>query len=767
MSLRPRAFASSASSFLPASTYTAVELARLGLLPKSPDLRILSAKVRDIDRPASRVVLSDGSRLPYDILVLTPGLTEPTLHRLPLGGQVPAGVHAVASPLSVLPLERDVRVLLDAAPNESVLPEHVLHLEAGGSAMGGRGDDRPDVFREGDDFGAGSEPPSRDGRVPIEESELRVGVEAGRDVVVYGDGLEALCSIQALIDRGVHPRRILFVRNAAELRALATKTPASAFDGAHFPAERVAASLAQLGVGEMIGWNLTGLTATSSPSAAVGDLLHEWGSEAGGGAEADPEVQAARAAVRDRRLVLSLLSLGGEEGVPSLGPSAEAETKAAEAAAAEAVESATAAALAAAEEDEEEEDELDDDEVDEEERERRHRSREERRRAREPTGVRKVSLDCRLLICAHKRDVDPQFFSAVNECGLVYDGRLVVDHRFATADPAILAGGTVVKFSRRYRAPFPLQAYSSREVGSAVAQEVLRRVDPFAESLRGDAGAGSGSDDVASVSASSGSATPGSPARGSAGGPSSSSILGAAKGSARLPRFTQSRWRAALLPGGWNWFLCHLPYYELGGTGRELVTHAIVGQSAAQELGHLNDAPPSVIGDSADDRHFRLVLDRFGRVAEVAVTSRKPVETANLNQLVGRHHAFLRGLLRDADAGRIPDLVDHLRGDWATVLYHDRLDDFVRDGRHVLVAEDEHVQALVRDVVALAERAGADHSAAHAADRSIVETLKLRVGTVGAALQPSTRQLIEARTIRFLKEERRLLPGYFLPGQGL
>ena len=46
-----------------------------------------------------------------------------------------------------------------------------------------------------------------------------------------------------------------------------------------------------------------------------------------------------------------------------------------------------------------------------------------------------------LLICCGSKDVDGDIFAAANESGLVYDGRLVVDGRFRTADASIYAGG--------------------------------------------------------------------------------------------------------------------------------------------------------------------------------------------------------------------------------------------------------------------------------------------------------------------------------------
>lgn len=74
---------------------------------------------------------------------------------------------------------------------------------------------------------------------------------------------------------------------------------------------------------------------------------------------------------------------------------------------------------------------------------------------------------CELLLCGDVPNVDPDIFRAANNSGLVYDGRLVVDTMFRTSDPAVLAGGTLTKFSRAYctAADTPRhEEYNSREV---------------------------------------------------------------------------------------------------------------------------------------------------------------------------------------------------------------------------------------------------------------------------------------------------------------
>ena len=95
-------------------------------------------------------------------------------------------------------------------------------------------------------------------------------------------------------------------------------------------------------------------------------------------------------------------------------------------------------------------------------------------------GAETRSVKCSLVICASRKDVDHDVFSAVNESGLVFDARLVVDNKFRTTDDAIFAAGTLTKFSRRYGAKRALHDFfNSKEVGMALANCFLEKVDPL------------------------------------------------------------------------------------------------------------------------------------------------------------------------------------------------------------------------------------------------------------------------------------------------
>jgi hypothetical protein len=99
----------------------------------------------------------------------------------------------------------------------------------------------------------------------------------------------------------------------------------------------------------------------------------------------------------------------------------------------------------------------------------------------EPT-IKDVEIPCQILVALHSFDVNAAVFTFMTQNSLVYDGRIVVDCNFATADPCVFAAGTTVKFSRRYGVTLPLERYSSVEVGQRLADSLLRQMDPIAAS---------------------------------------------------------------------------------------------------------------------------------------------------------------------------------------------------------------------------------------------------------------------------------------------
>merc|ERR1712159_973574 len=87
-----------------------------------------------------------------------------------------------------------------------------------------------------------------------------------------------------------------------------------------------------------------------------------------------------------------------------------------------------------------------------------------------PSGHPQKLLSCRIIITVHGN-------------GLVYDGRLIVDHFFKTTDDAIFGAGSLCEFSRRFRRKNSQRylrhdGFNGREVGAKLAHALLRVLDP-------------------------------------------------------------------------------------------------------------------------------------------------------------------------------------------------------------------------------------------------------------------------------------------------
>ncbi len=100
--------------------------------------------------------------------------------------------------------------------------------------------------------------------------------------------------------------------------------------------------------------------------------------------------------------------------------------------------------------------------------------------------IHNIHVPCDILLCCNHDDVDPDAFRAMNDSGLVYDGRLVVNANFQTTDPFIYAGGSGCRFSRRFPTALYQEHYSARECGAFLAASLLNVVDPLVVSQQNE-----------------------------------------------------------------------------------------------------------------------------------------------------------------------------------------------------------------------------------------------------------------------------------------
>lgn len=199
------------------------------------------------------------------------------------------------------------------------------------------------------------------------------------------------------------------------------------------------------------------------------------------------------------------------------------------------------------------------------EREARRRLRRERLQSANAAAgaVRVLRLHARLVISSGSTGVGRDVFRLANQSGLVFDGRLVVGHRFETADPAILATGPAARFSRRFRPERPLEGHDSRECG---AQAALRVVELIQEGLEGS-GAVVGSAAAASSGAGAG-------PRGAV-----------QRGRTMLPTLDEPLTEQAALPGHWTYSRARLVAWQAPPAHkRRIVGYAGDGEKPAHSI---------------------------------------------------------------------------------------------------------------------------------------------------------------------------------------
>jgi hypothetical protein len=89
-----------------------------------------------------------------------------------------------------------------------------------------------------------------------------------------------------------------------------------------------------------------------------------------------------------------------------------------------------------------------------------------------------VELPGCIFVGCSQLDIEDKIFDTIQENGLVYNGRLIVQNNFQTTDPDIFACGKIVEFSQIYKnhalgRSLRLDKYSGRELGQKLGKRVM------------------------------------------------------------------------------------------------------------------------------------------------------------------------------------------------------------------------------------------------------------------------------------------------------
>jgi len=356
-----------------------------------------------------------------------------------------------------------------------------------------------------------------------------------------------------------------------------------------------------------------------------------------------------------------------------------------------------------------------------------------------PAGLPQKILACRICITADSVNVDPDIFNSVHGNGLVYDGRLIVDHTFKTTDAGIYGAGSLCEFSRRFQRKNAARylrhdGFNGREVGAKLAQALLRTLDP----VNGDVMAAGGNPKTPKASATSEGPEPDSPGMmHSEGGDPFDSNEAEESSPDLLPEFYMPIARGGLLPG-------NLHYYRINSCRRSAL-------SADKADGTSDSA--AIVTDTLDSSsgkgHFcRLTLDSFGKVDSITYLGGEELQVESLWSLVGLSETFLNHLYQRWRDGDIPDIVEFLTDEWATALFHDRFMDFCHQIKLEMLSQDEVKQIINKALDAVNPKEGLS--------RKLLAQIR-------SQLPKESVKAMQDHLLDYLRENTNHLKTYFLP----
>ncbi|XP_047137832.1 cilia- and flagella-associated protein 61 isoform X1 [Hydra vulgaris] len=238
-----------------------------------------------------------------------------------------------------------------------------------------------------------------------------------------------------------------------------------------------------------------------------------------------------------------------------------------------------------------------------------------------------IILNCKMLLCLERKTVDYDIFKAINDSCLVFDGKLVIDLKFQTNDPNILAAGPLTKYSRRfYSDSFSHAYFNSEEIGIKLAQYFFEKLYPNIDSI-------SKKDPDLAV------------------------------------HFQKPKLVYCKLLGDFSYFRVWKQFSEnFCSTGRDISTG----------------------GERIEDvqNYFRLHINQYSTIDEIVCLSSQVIDKDNLKCLFGVHTSYLGNLTERFENGLITDLYSYFRQSWCLPIYHDRFTDFRCEIRDIFKISD-------------------------------------------------------------------------------
>ncbi len=157
-------------------------------------------------------------------------------------------------------------------------------------------------------------------------------------------------------------------------------------------------------------------------------------------------------------------------------------------------------------------------------------------------------------------------------------------------------------------------------------------------------------------------------------------------------------------------------------------------------------------------KYCKITIDKHERVVAMTYLGNKRINASDLKQVIGLPIEAFNCLDTRCSSGDIEDIVAFLNEDWAQALYHDRYMDFL----HALMKSMENdtgimdVKAAIQEGIDIGEK----YSDLALRRRSVI-------GVGGSSIPPETKKTIESALLAFLRNNRNMLPKYYIPGSSV
>ncbi|GMH79437.1 hypothetical protein TL16_g08145 [Triparma laevis f. inornata] len=202
---------------------------------------------------------------------------------------------------------------------------------------------------------------------------------------------------------------------------------------------------------------------------------------------------------------------------------------------------------------------------------------------------------------------------------------------------------------------------------------------------------------------------------------------------AECPVFSAPRSISAKLPGGLYYARVSLPVINL-----TTCTSMITGG----------------LGEGTINRYCVLKTDPRGVVVEFIYLGNEEIQVGNFSCIVGLQEAYLNSCVGVYNKGGVEDWVEFFRGDWSTAVFHDRFP-MLHASLKALLKTDEGAFDVANMLTRGLEE-GKD-------DETLNSLRANAVGAGGTMLMPSTKKMVEANGIEFLRKNKIVLNRFKLP----